>query len=104
MDVFKPLIESGKQVLSFHLSRALSSTVDSARLAAQQVLAPDRIHAVDTCSMSYGIAVPGDRGGTSRHGRTSQPAILERIDRLKNRSDVLFSLNALDYLHKLAAG
>ena len=99
MDVFKPLIESGKQVLSFHLSRALSSTVDSARLAAQQ-LAPDRIHVVDTCSISYGIAVQAIEAARLAMEGRAVPAILERIDRLKNRSDVLFSLNALDYLHK----
>jgi DegV family protein with EDD domain len=99
MDVFKPLIESGKQVLSFHLSRALSSTVDSARLAAQQ-LAPDRIHVVDTCSISYGIAVQAIEAARLAMEGRAVPAILERIDRLKNRSDVLFSLNTLDYLHK----
>lgn len=99
VEVFKPLVESGKQVLSFHLSKALSSTVDSAGLAAEQ-LAPDRIHIVDTGSISYGIAVQAMEAARLAVEGFAVSSILERISCLKQRSEVLFSLNTLDYLHK----
>ncbi|HEY9745186.1 MAG TPA: DegV family protein [Oculatellaceae cyanobacterium] len=99
IDVFKPLLESGKQILSFHLSRVLSGTVNSARLAAQQ-LAPDRIHVVDTGSVSWGLAVQVLEAARLAMQGLSVPAILERIAQLKKHSEVLFTLNTLDYAHK----
>ncbi|HHY11787.1 MAG TPA: DegV family protein [Firmicutes bacterium] len=99
IDIFKPLVESGKEVLSFHLSKALSSTVDSARLAAEQ-LAPGRIHIVDTGSISYGIAVQAIEAARLAMAGYAVPAILECMARLKKQSEVLFSLDTLHYLHK----
>ena len=55
LDIYKPLIDSGKEILSFHISKGLSGTVDAAKVAASQ-LAPDRIHVVDTQSIGFGIA------------------------------------------------
>ncbi len=99
LDVYKPLIESGKQILSFHISKGLSSTVDVARLAAKQ-LAPDRIHVVDTCSISYGIAVQAIEAARLVSQELNVSNILERLSRLKEQSEVLFSLDTLHYLHK----
>jgi DegV family protein with EDD domain len=98
-DMYKPLIESGKEILSFHLSKGLSSTVDAARLAAKQ-LAPDRIHVVDTRSISYGIAVQAVEAARLVRQGLSVSNILERLSRLKEQSEVLFSLDTLHYLHK----
>ncbi len=99
VDIFKPFLESGKQILSFHLSKVLSSTVDAARIAAEQ-LGPDRIHIVDTGSISFGIAVQAIEAVRLARAGHAVPAILECVARLKERSEVLFSLNTMHYLHK----
>lgn len=99
IDVYKPLIESGKEILSFHISKGLSSTVDAARLAAEQ-LAPDRIHVVDTRSISFGIALQAIEAARLAAQEICASSILERLLRLKEQSEVLFSLDTLHYLHK----
>lgn len=99
MDVFGPLLESGKQILSFHLSKVLSGTVNSAKLAARQ-LAPDRIHVVDTGSVSFGIAVQAIEAARLAMEGFGVSAILEQVARLKKYSEVLFSLNTLEYAYK----
>jgi len=99
IEVFKPLIESGKQVLSFHISRVLSGTANSARLAAEQVAA-GRIHVVDSGTVSYGIAAQAIEAARLAMQGLSASAILERISRLKDHTKVLFSLSTLDYAYK----
>ncbi len=99
IEIFKPLLESGKEILSFHLSKGLSSTVGAARMAAEQ-LAPDRIHVVDTESISYGIAVQAIEAARLAMQGFTVPSILEKVARLRKQSEVLFSLDTLHYLHK----
>ncbi len=99
VDIFEPLLESGKHVLSFHLSKVLSSTVDSAKIAAEQ-LEPKCIHIVDTGSISYGVAVQAiEAARLAEKGKTAS-AILKSIARLRKRSEILFSLDTMHYLAK----
>ncbi len=99
IEVFKPLLDSGKQILSLHLSKVLSSTVDSAKVAAEQ-LSSSRIHIIDTESISYGIAVQAIEAARLALDGHAVPKILECLSRLRKRSEVLFSLDTLHYLHK----
>ena len=94
MDVFGPLLESGKQILSFHLSKVLSGTVNSAKLAARQ-LAPDRIHVVDTGSVSFGIAVQAIEAARLAMEGFGVSAILEQVARPQ---EVLRSSVQLEHL------
>ncbi len=99
LDIYKPLIDSGKEILSFHISKGLSGTVDAAKMAASQ-LAPDRIHVVDTQSISFGIAGQAiEAARLAREGFSAQE-ILQKVSEIKDQSEVLFSLDTLYYLER----
>lgn len=99
LDIYKPLIDSGKEILSFHISKGLSGTVDAAKVAASQ-LAPDRIHVVDTQSISFGIAGQAiEAARLAREGFSAQE-ILQKVSEIKDQSEVLFSLDTLYYLER----
>ncbi len=98
-DVYKPLVDSGKEVLSFHISKGLSSTVDVARMVASE-LAPERVHVVDTQSISFGIAGQAIEAARLAMAGFSAQEILERVSRLKDQAEVLFSLDTLYYLQR----
>lgn len=81
MAVYQRLFEAGyKQVLSIHLSRALSATIESARALADQIPEDVRLEVIDSQSATVGegamvleAAVIAQNGGT----------IDEAIDRVK---------------------
>ncbi len=98
-DIYKPLLDSGKEILSFHISKGLSSTVDVARMVASE-LAPERIHVVDTQSISFGIAGQAIEAARLAMEGFTVKDILERVSRLKDQAEVLFSLDTLYYLQR----
>jgi len=99
LDIYKPLIDSGKEILSFHISKGLSGTVDAAKIAASQ-LAPDRIHVVDTQSISFGIAGQAIEAARLAKEGFSAQEILQKVSEIKDQSEVLFSLDTLYYLER----
>jgi len=99
LDIYKPLIDSGKEILSFHISKGLSGTVDAAKVAASQ-LAPDRIHVVDTQSISFGIAGQAIEAARLAKEGFSAQEILQKVSEIKDQSEVLFSLDTLYYLER----
>ncbi len=98
-EVYKPLLEQGKEVLSVHISGGLSSTVDSARSAAGR-LSNDRIHVVDSGFLSYGLAFQALEAARLAREGSAVRAIQERISLLKERTEMLFTLDTLHYLYK----
>jgi DegV family protein with EDD domain len=85
-----------KRVYSLHIAGTLSGTVESARTAAAEF--GDRIHVVDTETASAAVAMLGlsiqrrlDRG-------TSDEEIEAVVERHRRYSQLIFTLDTLDYL------
>lgn len=98
-DLYERLLESSEEILSIHISGALSSTADVARSAAES-LAKDRIHVVDSGFLSYGLAFQAlEAARLAQEGRSIQE-ILSRVSRLKEKTELLFTLETLHYLYK----
>ena len=98
-DVYRGLLEKAKEVISLHISEGLSSTVAAARAAAEEV-AKDRIHVVDSGFLSYGLAFQAvEAARLALEGKTAH-AILDRVAKLKQRTEMLFTLDTMHYLYK----
>jgi DegV family protein with EDD domain len=88
---------SEDEILSIHISSGLSGTLNSARLAAGQV-AEAAVHVVDSLTLSGGqrfqvlAAVRAARAGWPRE------AILERLDKIRAATEVVYTLETLTYL------
>ncbi len=98
--VYTEAIRAGADtVVSVHLSRALSGTWESARLAAQQVGA-DRVRVVDSRStgMGLGFAALAAAGVAAQGGDLS--AVYDTAVRVGARSRVFFSVDSLEYLRR----
>ena len=62
-DVYQRLaVEGADEIVSVHLSGAMSATVESAELAAKEVSVPVRV--VDSRSIGMGLGLPGARSGS----------------------------------------
>lgn len=101
LEVYKELFEAGyTQILSIHLARALSATIESARAIAGQIPEGLRLEVVDSCTatvaqgaMVLEAAVIAQRGGTIEEA-------LERIDAIRRSYHIYFSPDTLDNLVK----
>lgn len=98
-EVYERLAASGAtEIVSIHLSSALSGTFESASIAAAQCSVP--VHVVDskTVSQATGLVV---RAAVEARARGSDgAAIAEHARSVATRMNTLFVLDSLDYLVK----
>jgi DegV family protein with EDD domain len=98
LDTYKKLIEEGYEVISIHISSGLSSTFSIAQAAAKTV--SDKINVLDSKSISLGIGlqvmetVDMIKQGLHLH------EISDSFHKLRERTEVLFSIDTLEYLQK----
>lgn len=84
-------------ILSIHISSGLSGTINSARMGAEQIK-EKCVHVVDSMTLSGGqrfqvlAAVKASRKGWNLD------AILERLEKIRASTEVIFTLETLEYL------
>jgi DegV family protein with EDD domain len=99
LEVYRPLAGQAEAIVSIHISSELSGTVASA-LAAREMLHDVPVHVVDSRSTSMGlglIALAAARAAAEGHNAEEVAAVAER---LVLRTDVIFVVDTLEYLHK----
>ena len=98
-EIYQKIGEAGEEVISIHISSGLSGTLQSARTGASQ-LAGSMVHTFDSLTLSGGErfqvlgAVKGIKAGWNKE------AILERLQQIQDKVEVVFTLETLTYLAK----
>ncbi len=98
INVYTKLLEQYKEVLSIHISSGLSGTLNAAHLAKQKL--EDRIHIVDSKSISLGIGLLVNEAARHIKEGLSAKEIVNKLQSVRKNSETLFTLNTLEYLHK----
>lgn len=97
MEVFQKYVDAGCHVIHINLSSELSATHSNARLAAAEV---DHVTVIDSRSLSSGsghlVLLAAELAAAGHSQEEIEAALLEARERL----DVSFVLQTLDYLHK----
>jgi DegV family protein with EDD domain len=88
-----------ERIYSLHVSAKVSGTFQSAELAAQE-LGGDRVRVVDTTSASLAIAVLSHAVQRRLARGTTDDEISALVDRFRAQSDVLFTVETLEYLQR----
>src|SRR6476619_7288735 len=88
-----------ERVYSLHVSAKVSGTFQSAELAAQEV-GGDRVRVIDTMSASLAIAMLSHAIQRRLARGTTDDEIAALIDRFHAHSDVLFTVETLEYLQR----
>lgn len=83
--------------LSIHVSSGLSGTPLTAKLAADQVALPN-IHVIDTMTLSCGQRFQVLAAAMAVAKGWSFDKIRERLDKIRAATEVIFTLETLDYL------
>ncbi len=99
--VYQPLIDSGHEIVSIHLSGGLSGTVRSAEQAREQLGEnAHRVHVVDseTACGAEGLTLLAADAAVRAGG--DAPEVVERARAARAELQFLFSLDTLEYLRK----
>jgi DegV family protein with EDD domain len=100
---YEPLLESGRDVVSIHLSGGLSGTPEAARQAKAMLEergAPGRIEVIDSHSAGGGLGcVVLAAAAAARSGGDAQ-AVLERAWAAREAMRLWFCLDTLEYLQR----
>jgi DegV family protein with EDD domain len=95
--LYRQLSNTDSQILSIHLSSGLSGTMEAARLGAQGLPGADITH-VDTLTLSGGERYQVLAAAMAVKANWGKKAILERLDRIRAATEVVFTLETLEYL------
>ncbi len=95
---YEPILKEGYDILSIHISSGLSSTASIAEAAARKL--SGTIHVFDSKSISLGIGLQVCEALEMIRNNLSMENILEGLHELRQRTEVLFSLDTLEYLQK----
>lgn len=97
-EVYRPLVEAGCPVVSVHMSARVSGTIQSAALAARSV--GGDIHVVDSKSASLGTGLLVLEAARLAEAGTGATDIVRRLEGLRERQNVFFSVDTLEYLQR----
>ncbi len=97
---FNRQAERADEILSIHISSALSGTLDSARAARLAIGRQTPIELLDSRSISMGLGLLAIKAARLTAAGMSLPEIIRRIQELIPRINVLFVLDTLEFLHR----
>lgn len=96
--VYEELLEDYDEIISIHISSGLSGTVNSALKAKERF--GDKVKVIDSKSISLGIGLQVIEAAKKAIDGIDSARIIERVEDIKNRTELLFTLNTLKYLEK----
>ncbi|MGA8746846.1 MAG: DegV family protein [Solirubrobacterales bacterium] len=101
--VYEPLLETGQDIVSIHLSGGISGTVGVARQAAAQIAerwGSARVSVIDSATICGGLAlvVLGAAHAAARDGNAEQVA--QRAQEAREEMKMWFALDTLEYLRR----
>jgi len=100
--VFEPLARAGRDIVSIHIASGLSGTCESGREAAREIAAGHGVRAeiVDGQTGAGGLGCLVVAAARAAERGEGVDAILEAIDRTRERLDIWFCLDTLEYLRR----
>lgn len=98
-EIYKKITEVGEEVISIHISSGLSGTINSARQGAEQIK-NSLIHFVDSLTLSGGERFQVLTAARAIRAGWKMDEILERLRILREKTEVIYTLETLEYLRR----
>jgi len=103
LDVYRPLVADGYDVVSVHISGGISGTVEAARQAKERLAAEgggDRVTVIDSERACGGLGLIALGGARAAKAGGDLEAVLERIERTRDDLKMWFAVDTLEYLRR----
>lgn len=96
--LYAKLLEEYQEVISIHISSALSGTFNAAYLAKEKF--KEKIHLVDSKTLSLGMGLMLMEAARNIKDGQDVTWILDNLAKVRKNIETLFTLNTLEYLQK----
>lgn len=97
--LYQTLANAEEEILSIHVSSGLSGTIQAAKMGAEQV-SEAVVTAIDSMTLSGGQRFQVLAAALAAKAGWAKEAIIERIDHIREHTEVIYSLDTLKYLAK----
>ena len=97
-ELYRKVAESGKDILSIHISSGLSGTINAALEGVEQAKAEAKVHFWDTLSLSGGQRFQVIAAALATKSGWALDVILERLGKIREKTEVIYTLDTLEYL------
>ncbi len=97
VEIYKQLAKQGEEILSVHISSGLSGTLSAARTAAE--LVPEaKVTFFDSKTLSCPLGWMVEAAGRAARAGWDTPRTLQLLEKLREKTQGLFTLDSLNYL------
>ena len=100
MELFRPYVENGDEIICFSISKEMSTTCNVMRLAAEELEASDKIFVIDSAHLSTGVGHLVIEAAVMASEGMAAKDIAAKIEELKPLVRASFVVDTLTYLHR----
>ncbi len=100
LEVYQPLLQAGRDVVSVHLSAGLSGTLGAAQQARDATTAPERIEIVDSETGCGGLGLAVLAAARAASAGASRAEVAEAARRARDGLRMWFCVDTLEYLRR----
>lgn len=100
IEIFKPYIDNGREIVSFSISEEMSTSANVMRLAARELNAEKRIRVINSANLSTGIGLQVIEAALMAGEGKTVEEIERRIEEIKPRVRTSFVVDTLTYLYR----
>lgn len=99
VNIYNKLAEEAEEIVTIVISHHMSATIQSAEMSREQF---DKVpvHIIDSESTSLGLGMMAIAAARAAEQGQNAQAILQLVENLKQKINVIFTVNTLEYLHK----
>lgn len=100
MEVYRPHVENGDEVVIFSISAEMSTTNNVMRMAAAELEAEDKVHVIDSANLSTGVGLQVIEAAIMAQEGKTAAEIVAHIATITPRVRASFVVDTLTYLHR----
>lgn len=100
MDMMRPILEDGDEIICFAISETFSTSANVMRLAAEELEAEDRVSVIDSANLSTGIGLLIIEAAIMIANGKKREEIIKRIEELKPLVRSSFVVDTMIYLQR----
>jgi DegV family protein with EDD domain len=101
LSVYRPILESGRDIVSIHLAGGMSGTVGSAEQAREQLGAQaERVHVVDSATACGGEGLVILAAAAAAGEGADAASVADRARRARDGLKMWFAIDTLEYLRR----
>ena len=100
VECMRPMLEQGDELVCFTISESMSASCQTMRLAAAELEAEERVHVIDSQSLSTGVGLLVVEAAVMAAQGRSAAEIVEAVEALRPKVRASFVVDTLVYLHR----